>query len=175
MPPTTRDTTELVTAALRQRPEATVIELAETAGVGRSTAAKCLAALEAAGTARRVPGGRDGGRRVADRWVPAKPRPLASQPTADGDVDDGSSDDRPVAGGTIGDGGVRAARLAKGELAALVVDYLSAHPGELGPTAVGKALGRSPGAVANALQRLAVDGRVRLVGESPRRYRLADD
>ena len=142
MPPTTTDTTEVVTAALRQRPEATVIELAETAGVGRSTAAKCLAALEAAGTARRVPGGRDGGRRVGDRWVPAKPRPLAGRPTADGDVDGGSGDDRPVAGGTIGDGtivgiGVRAGRLAKGELAALVVDYLSAHPGELGPTEPG--------------------------------------
>jgi hypothetical protein len=137
MPPTTTDTTEVVAAALRQRPEPTVIELAETAGVGRSTAAKCLAALEAAGMARRVPGGRDGGRRVADRWVPAKPRPLAGQPTADGDVDGGSRDGRPVAGGTIGDGGVRAARLAKGELAALVVDYLSAHPGELGPTEPG--------------------------------------
>ena len=137
MPPTTTDTTEVVTAALRTHPEATVIELAETAGVGRSTAAKCLAALEAAGTARRVPGGRDGGRRVADRWVPAKPRPLAGQPTADGEVDGGSGDDRPVAGGTIEDGGLRAARLAKGELAALLVDYLSAHPGELGPTEPG--------------------------------------
>ena len=180
MPPTTTDTTEVVTAALRQRPEATVIELAETAGVGRSTAAKCLAALEAAGTARRVPGGRDGGRRVADRWAPAKPRPPAGQPTADGDVDGGSTDDRPVEEGTIEDDtivgkGVRESRLAKGELAALVVDYLSTHPEELGPTAVGKGLGRSQGAVANALQRLAVDGRVRLVGESPRRYRLADD
>jgi hypothetical protein len=85
-----------------------------------------------------------------------------------------------IAGDAIEDGtivgkGVRASRLAKGELAALVVDYLSAHPGELGPTAVGKALGRSPGAVANVLQRLAVDGRVRLVSQAPRRYRLADD
>ncbi|MHB1986647.1 MAG: MarR family transcriptional regulator [Acidimicrobiales bacterium] len=175
MPGTTKDTTEVVTAALRQRPEATVVELAETAGVGRSTAAKCLAALEAAGTARRVPGGRDGGRRVADRWVPAKPRPPAGQPTADGDVGGGSDSDRPVAGGTIEDGGVRAPRLAKGELAALVLDYLSAHPEELGPTAVGKALGRSQGAVANALRRLQVDGRVRLVSEAPRMYRLADD
>ena len=137
MPGTTKDTIEVVTAALRTHPEATVIELAETAGVGRSTAAKCLAALEAAGTARRVPGGRDGGRRVADRWVPAKPRPLAGQPTADGEVDGCSGDDRPVAGGTIEDGGLRAARLAKGELAALLVDYLSAHPGELGPTEPG--------------------------------------
>ena len=182
MPGTTKDTAEVVAAALRQRPEATVIELAETAGVGRSTAAKCLAALEAAGTARRVPGGRDGGRRVADRWVPAKPHRPAEQLSVSGSDSDS---DRPVETGTIAgdaieDGmivgkGVRAARLAKGELAALVVDYLSAHPGELGPTAVGKALGRSPGAVANALRRLQVDGRVRLVGESPRRYRLADD
>ena len=152
MPGTTKDTTEVVTAALRTHPEATVIELAETAGVGRSTAAKCLAALEAAGTARRVPGGRDGGRRVADRWVPAKPRPPVGQPSVSGSgvgggSDSGSDSDRPVetgtiAGGatedgTIDDGGVRAARLAKGELAALLVDYLSAHPGELGPTEPG--------------------------------------
>ena len=187
MPGTTKDTTEVVTAALRQRPEATVIELAETAGVGRSTAAKCLAALEAAGTARRVPGGRNGGRRVADRWVPAKPRPPAGQPSVSGSGGGvgGSDSDRPVETGTIAgdaieDGtivgkGVRASRLAKGELAALVFDYLSVHPEELGPTAVGKGLGRSQGAVANALQRLQVDGRVRLVSEAPRRYRLADD
>ena len=190
MPPTTTDTTEVVAAALRTHPEATVIELAETAGVGRSTAAKCLAALEAAGTARRVPGGRDGGRRVGDRWVPAKPRPPAGQPSVSGSgsgsgVGGGSDSDRPVetgtiAGdaiedGTIDDGGVRAPRLAKGELAALVLDYLSAHPEELGPTAVGKALGRSQGAVANVLGRLTADGRVRLVTASPRRYRLADD
>jgi hypothetical protein len=47
-----------------------------------------------------------------------------------------------IAGDAIEDGtivgkGGRAARLAKGELAALVVDYLSAHPGELGPTEPG--------------------------------------
>ena len=180
MPPTTKDTAEVVTAALRQHPEATVIELAETAGVGRSTAAKCLAALEAAGTARRVPGGRDGGRRVADRWVPAEPHRPADQLSVSGSDSDRPVETGTIAGdaiedGTIEDGGLRASRLAKGELAALVVDYLSAHPEELGPTAVGKALGRSPGAVSNALQRLQVDGRVRLVSQAPRRYRLADD
>ena len=142
MPGTTKDTTEVVAAALRTHPEATVIELAETAGVGRSTAAKCLAVLEAAGTARRVPGGRDGGRRVADRWVPAKPHRPADQLSVSG-----SDSDRPVETGTIAcdaieDGmivgkGVRASRLAKGELASLVVDYLSAHPEELGPTEPG--------------------------------------
>ncbi len=180
MPGTTKDTTEVVAAALRTHPEATVIELAETAGVGRSTAAKCLAALEAAGTARRVPGGRDGGRRVADRWVRVKPLRPADQLSVSGSDSDRPVETGTIAGDVIEDGmivgnGVRAARLAKGELAALVVGYLSAHPGELGPTAVGKALGRSPGAVANALQRLQVDGRVRLVSESPRRYCIADD
>ncbi|HVA74212.1 MAG TPA: hypothetical protein VNF71_06570, partial [Acidimicrobiales bacterium] len=43
-------------------------------------------------------------------------------------------------------------RLGRGALGTLVRDYLAARPGEAsGPTAVGKALGRSQGAISNAL------------------------
>ncbi|MDA8063126.1 MAG: MarR family transcriptional regulator, partial [Actinomycetota bacterium] len=66
-----------------------------------------------------------------------------------------------------------AVRLGRGELRSLVLDYLADHAGPegLGPTAVAKGLGgKSSGAVGNALARLEADGRVRLVGESPRRY-----
>ena len=50
-----------------------------------------------------------------------------------------------------------------------------ARPGEdLGPTQIGKALGRSQGAVSNALARLEVAGDAQLVSASPRRYRIAE-
>jgi DNA-binding MarR family transcriptional regulator len=67
-----------------------------------------------------------------------------------------------------------AERLQKGELAALVAAYLVAHPTELiGPTQLAKHLGRSQGAVANALTRLVNTGDAILVAETPRRFQLA--
>ena len=52
-------------------------------------------------------------------------------------------------------------------------DYLAARPDEdLGPSQVGKALGRSQGAVSNALARLEAAGEARLVTVTPRRYRI---
>ena len=146
---------EAVLEALAQRPGTTVTELAEAAGIGRSTASKALAALEAEGKVRRLPGGREGGRRRADHWAPPQAAPSRSARTAP---------DKPAT-----------KRLAPGALGTLVVDYLRAHGSEaLGPTAVGKGLGRSQGAVANALVRLAEAGTVVVVNDSPRRYRLAE-
>jgi DNA-binding IclR family transcriptional regulator len=150
-------TAEAVLEALGRRPGTTVAELAEAAGIGRSTASKALGTLEAQGKVRRLAGGREGGRRRADRWAPADP----ATPSRVG----GKAPGEPAA----------AERLRPGALATLVVDYLTAHQGEaLGPSAVGKALGRSQGAVANALARLAEAGTVTVVSESPRRYRLAE-
>ena len=140
----------------------TVAEVAETLGIGQSTAAKHLATLEVAGTARREPGGREGRRRVADRWS-------ATTPTADEAAHDGADH-------AASDGPVRSTdRLARGELRTLVRAHLLARPGEdLGPTQIGKALGRSQGAVSNALARLEVAGDAQLVSASPRRYRIAE-
>lgn len=147
-------TAEAVLEALGRHPGTTVAELAEAAGISRSTASKALAALEAEGKVRRLPGGREGGRRRPDHWAP----PEAATPSR--------------AGKTPG-GPAAAERLRPGALGTLVVDYLKAHADEaLGPTAVGKALGRSQGAVANALARLGEAGTVTVVSESPRRYRL---
>ncbi|MDA8313904.1 MAG: MarR family transcriptional regulator, partial [Actinomycetota bacterium] len=53
-------TAETVLEALGRHPGATVAELAEAAGIGRSTASKALAALEDEGKVRRLPGGREG-------------------------------------------------------------------------------------------------------------------
>ena len=68
--------TETITQALAAHPEVTVAEVAETLGIGQSTAAKHLATLQAAGAARREPGGR----RVAGGWrtdgAPRCPRPM---------------------------------------------------------------------------------------------------
>ena len=67
---------------------------------------------------------------------------------------------------------VASSRLSRGALGALVRGYLAARPGEaFGPSAVGKALGRSQGAVSNSLATMAARGEVELVGDKPRRYR----
>jgi DNA-binding transcriptional ArsR family regulator len=159
---------------LTARPGVSAAELADTLGLGQSTAAKHLAALEAAGTARREPGGRDGGRRLPDRWTATAPDienpapDIAAEATID--ATDPSAD-KP-------DGGVSPAeRLGRGALGTLVRDYLAARPGEdLGPTKVAKGLGgKSSGAVSNALARLEATGEARLVSSSPRRYSIVAD
>jgi hypothetical protein len=65
--------------------------------------------------------------------------------------------------------------LRPGQLDGLVLGYLkrNARSAPHGPSGIGKALGRSSGAVANCLVRLARDERVVEVSERPRRYRLA--
>ncbi|MGD0286031.1 MAG: winged helix-turn-helix transcriptional regulator [Acidimicrobiales bacterium] len=141
---------EAITTALAAHPESSAAELAEAAGIGGSTTSKHLATLERDGIAVRHPGGHEGGRRVADRWELAS---TEGAPTADS---------------------ASTSRLHKGELSTLVLDYLKAHGnGAIGPSAIGKALSRSSGAVANACQRLESSGSLRLVSNSPRRYQIA--
>jgi len=86
-------TAAAILAALAARPGATTAELAETAGIGKSTAARVLAALEADGQAARLAGGRDAsGHRQPDRWtLPAtgdhaheQPAGTAAPPAATG-------------------------------------------------------------------------------------------
>ncbi len=127
--------------------------------------------MEQQGTARRIPGGRDGGRRLADRWHLASSVAEEVSPAEPPIVD--SAEPGPVEAERAE---AAAGRLAKGALRSLVFDYLSAHarPEGLGPTAIAKGLGgKSSGAVGNALQRLEDEGRIRLVSESPRRYATA--
>jgi DNA-binding MarR family transcriptional regulator len=170
--------TETITQALAATPEVTAADLAEALGIGQSTAAKRLAALEAAGSVRRSPGGRVAGVRVADRWSvasnPAATASRANEPSAVTEtappeaVEPETAVHEPV----VANGG--SGRLARGELGTLVREYLAARPGEdFGPSAVGKALGRSQGAVSNSLATMAARGEVELVGDKPRRYRIA--
>jgi DNA-binding MarR family transcriptional regulator len=158
--------------ALATHAGATSAELAQVLGIGQSTAAKHLAALEEAGTARREPGGREGGRRLADRWSTTAPAP---DDTASDDPGPEGSNDPAAADTTGGEATPAVDRLGRGALGALVREYLAARPGEdLGPTQIGKALGRSQGAVSNALARLEAGGEARLVSASPRRYRIVE-
>jgi DNA-binding MarR family transcriptional regulator len=178
MPATKKVSPAQVLDALAARPGATATGLAEALGAGQSTTAKYLAALEAEGAVRREPGGREAGRKLADRWSvavtddwpaaaavegasadsagPAEaPEPPAEPPAVD------AADPSPTD------------RLGRGALGTLVREYLAARPEEdLGPTQIGKALGRSQGAVSNALGRLEASGEARLVSTSPRRYRI---
>jgi hypothetical protein len=79
-------TAETVARTLASHPDGiTVRDLATEAGVGQSTAAKTLAAMETAGTATRTPGPANGNRKGADIW-----RPVADDATA-------TPDEAPVA------------------------------------------------------------------------------
>lgn len=181
MPTTTNSTTTnptvAITEALRATPDVTAATLAEAAGIGRSTANKFLAAMEREGTACRVPGGHAGGRRAADRWslvnVESVQAPTATEPNA---ADDGSAANNNSSRSADEEGaGTPAARLGKGALNSLVLDYLAANPGEHSPVAVAKALGnKSSGAVGNALARLVAAGQVRLASAKPRRYEVVE-
>jgi hypothetical protein len=190
---------EAILKAVAERPGVTAQDLATSVGIGQSTAAKRLVALEDAGKVSREAGGLVGGRRVADHWsiLPttpetganvsatpdaspaaptgaktATPEKVATQTVATEKVSTQSAPsaaapENPVA---IGDG----SRLGRGALGALVLDYLTARPEEsFGPSAVGKALGRSGGAVSNSLAAMAVRGEVVQVSDKPRRYRIA--
>jgi len=141
---------EAVTKLLASRGELTASEIATATGLGRSTVGKTLAALERAGIAHRKPGGREGRRRLPDRWSV------------------GSTDEHSPARSST-------QRLRPGQLDGLVLEFVNAHSKDtpLGVTAVAKGLGRSAGAVANCLVRLSAAGQVRQVSEHPRRYRSA--
>jgi DNA-binding MarR family transcriptional regulator len=161
---------EALLEALADAGQATTGELASRLGIGQSTAAKRLAALEATGATRRRRGGRGDGVLAPDHWSTTtsprrSPRGTSARRSSPGAaVSPTHESPKP-----------RDGRLRRGALGALVRAYLAARPGEdHGPTQIGKALGRSQGAVANALARLEAEGAIRLASTSPRRYRVAD-
>ena len=64
-------------------------------------------------------------------------------------------------------------RLRPGELDGLVLEHLRGLDAPVGPTAVGKALDRSAGAVANCMARLVKTGQLTQTSQVPRRYKAA--
>ncbi len=157
-----------VLEVLRVVPQASVAQIAVSAGVGRSTASKLLAQLESDREVRRTEGGRDGKRRLPDLWSLADHQPASRGAKAK--PASGRSSGRPAVTSASGD-----TRLKAGGLDPLVLDFLekNANDGPHGPAAVARALERSSGAVANCLARLADAREVREVSEKPRRYNLA--
>jgi hypothetical protein len=149
--------------ALAAQPDATAADLAATAGLGRSTASKTLARLEQTGEVRRHLGGRDGARRLPDRWTLTTATP-APDATAEQDGEP-AKNAMPASNHE---------RLKPGQLEGLILTYMQEHPAEpLGPGAVAKALQRSSGAVGNGLARLTRAKKVRQVNDKPRRYQIA--
>jgi predicted transcriptional regulator len=156
--------------ALADRPDTTAAELAEAAGIGRSTASKLLAALATQGRVLRRPGGHQGGRRTPDRWTLITTTDTARDTNAASTALPAT----PTTQATDADPS-RPGRLGAGQLRDLVEAYLAQRPGQaLSPTAIAKTLDRSAGAVANALQVLAGQGRVVQAQTNPRRYVIAD-
>jgi hypothetical protein len=152
---------QAILAAVGTRPEMTAAEVAEVANVGRSTAGKILARLADSGKVTRVRGGREGARRLPDRFSPA----------ATGKQTDAAK----VPAGQVATNRSGTERLKPGQLDGLVLSFMQKNvdSGPHAPTAVAKALDRSSGAVGNCLVRLADAKRVRQVSEKPRRYSLA--
>lgn len=158
-------TPETVLVALADRPETTAEQLAAAAGLGRSAVAKALAALDAEHRVVRITGGRDRGRRLADRWSLPPATPTTEQPPSAGED--------PVPLRPAGDRGGEG-RLGRGQLLSLVADRLAGEPDrEFTPSHLGGLLGRSAGAVGNALARMVENGQAVQTSVSPRRYRHA--
>jgi DNA-binding MarR family transcriptional regulator len=162
----TLDTKQSILDVLKVQPQATVAQVAVSAGVGRSTAGKLLGQLESDGEARRTEGGRDGNRRLPDLWSLAGERPAAN----DKGKKPASSSAKAAAGAGSTDGG----KLKPGDLEPLVLGYLKENvdSGPHGPSGIAKALQRSSGAVGNCLERLREAKKVKRVTDKPRRYGL---
>ncbi|MDE3721457.1 MarR family transcriptional regulator [Nocardiopsis sp. N85] len=87
MTTTTAPARELIMTALTEAgTPLTVTDLAEVAGVGKSTVSKYLPALEKDGAAVRTPGGRDGRRRLPDHWQAAPTTATEQDPASDEDA-----------------------------------------------------------------------------------------
>jgi hypothetical protein len=148
---------------LKIEPQASVAQIAVSAGVGGSTAGKLLAQLESDGIVRRAEGGRDGKRRLPDLWSRADQQSAANEEKV-----------KP-ARATDGEPSGDEDRLKPGQLEPLVLAYLkeNAASGPHGPTTVARVLQRASGAVSNCLVRLTKTKKVRQDSEKPRRYSLA--
>jgi DNA-binding transcriptional MocR family regulator len=173
-PATAPSSAQALLGALANRPGATAAELAETAGIGRSTAGKLLASLQAEGRVVRQPGGHQHGRRTADRWT--LPTPPANPTQDDPNAAAATSPAAPTAEKANEDRqpNPQSGRLGAGQLRQLVLGCLADRPGQaLSPTTIAKTLGgRSAGAVTNALRTLASQGAVVLTQTKPRRYTI---
>lgn len=183
------DTERALWAVLDANQSATTGELAALANMSTTTARRILARWEDAGFAESA---RDTDTpNAAKTWIPrlpGEPAPAPAEPTPDsghpqpgapapaGDETAAPDTDtpEPAPDPAAGDG-ESGERLPNGALRGMVEDFLRDHPGEeFSPTAIGTALGRSGGAVNNALVKLTREGTARQTQQAPKRFALAD-
>ncbi len=146
-----------IVAFLKEKGEATVEDVVAGIKISRTSARKYLAGLTHEGTVNREPGGREGRRKLPDRFsVPAK-KPARKGRSA-----------------KAARGGSKNGRLGPGELDKHVLAYMRKHKDEAphSPSAISKGIERSSGAVANCLARLEKRSEVRLARKKPRAYAL---
>ena len=193
---------EAVKKAVTDTPGATIGGVAQVAGISVSTAGKVLGRLADNKAIVRHKGGRDGGKRLPDRFTlagvdlpaayakhtaasaaPDEPASAAGKPgskTGGSDAKGGKPSRSKGADGAAPAGKTAATvagdrRLKAGGLDPLVLKYLkdNADTAPHGAGAVAKALERSSGAVGNCLVRLTEAKKVKQDSEKPRRYSLA--
>ncbi|GAB3436486.1 hypothetical protein [Actinophytocola sediminis] len=175
------ETEEKLWQALSDHPGSTAAALSTTAGIGKSTAPKILTRWEKDSLVTRTPGIADGGSRPADRWSittndqPSDTHPSDEQPDDDQPTDHQHTDNQPTAVTEPGSEPMpeKLERLAPGALRGMVEDYLRDNSGEFSPNTIGKALGRSSGAVHNALEKLVDSGYAVRTSDKPKKYALA--
>jgi len=141
---------------LKKKGTATVDEVAAAVKIGRTSARQYLAGLTVDKRVMRASGGRQGRRKLPDNFtLPEKERGGKPKKAASP--------------------GPKNGRLSPGELDKLVLAHMRKHQGDAPQTAsaIGKAIERSSGAVANCLARLEKQGKVRLTKPKPRSYELA--
>lgn len=180
-----------VLITLSQHPGSTTKQLADLSMVGAYTAGKALAVLEQQGRVSRT--APESGR-GAVTWYPvtrevtadgievyrdgegrAYTIPVDDDAEAAGDVDAVPAQRAPVEPAKP-KRAMREDRLAKGGLRDMVEQWLDEHPEEtVTPSRLGKVLGRSPGAIFNALERLVKQGGAVQVSANPRTYQAAPE
>lgn len=171
----------MVAGVLGDHPEgASAATIADESGLRAAIVARALAAMEAAGAAVRKPANEDG--TPGELWVRGEAdlsgvsiviEPTYHVCTCGHRHKVGTPGTRPTST-TPGHNGNGQTILGKGELRAIVLDFLRAHPGhEVSPTTISHEIGRSSGAIGNALTKLVVSGEALLINEAPARYSAA--
>ena len=168
---------------LQDRPGRTALQMAADAELDGHTEldptvlTRVLGRYERAGVARAVTDGRLSWWSVVDPAdIIAEARESARAGTSAAAARAGSATVTARTPRTPGGAGVGRSVAPAGGLRGMVEDHLSEHPfDDFSPSQVAKALGRSSGAVANALERLVDTGAAVQSSQAPRRYQHRPD
>jgi hypothetical protein len=170
----------MVAGVLGDHPDGvSAADLSDETGLRAAIVAKVLVAMETAGAAARKPAEAEGG---VELWVRSEGDlatvDLTNAPTFTECPTCGhrtrvraTVGARRVGTGAPGHNTDGSPVLGKNELRNMVRDFLNAHPGHVfNAGTISRELGRSSGAIGNALAKLVVAGEADLVSETPMRY-----